>query len=125
MNRIAIVMAAGVVGWAGFAGAATAPSYPPLVSVQPLGQPASSPSGAASGDTSAFTPAPMPDEDASAPHRAPLDPNAPNVQPEMVWANGRSSTQGDGFTSGSAYRGETTAREFKPGPGVNLSVPLQ
>jgi hypothetical protein len=102
------------------AAAPAASSYPPVVMIAPFGSAA--PSGGSPAPV--FTPAPVPNIDAAPPRTAYGDPNAPTVSPSLIWGGGGRASLGDGFTPGSIYTGEQEKR-FKPGPGVNVSVPIQ
>ena len=69
-----------------------------------------------------FTPAPLPDTDASAPVLRQLGPAQTTFSPGLFNAGRR--TTGDGYVPGSTVEGNQQKR-FHPAPGINMSVPLQ
>lgn len=69
-----------------------------------------------------FTPAPLPNSEASAPVLRELGPAQAKFSPGLFHAG--QSTHGDGYVPGSTIEGNEQKR-FHPAPGFNMSVPLQ
>lgn len=92
-------------------------STQPLTLVAPLGP--STP------QSSIFLPAPVPDQDMSAPLGAGSQAGAgPSVTPGLSRPGSGPTYQSGGFTPGSTYNNAQDNR-FRPLPMLNLSVPLQ
>ena len=71
---------------------------------------------------SSFTPAPLPDFDASAPALPASGPAQAKVTPSLFHT--KKLVRGDGYMPGSTVEGNEQ-RNFNAAPGINLSVPLQ
>lgn len=69
-----------------------------------------------------FTPAPLPNADASAPVLRSLGPPQATFSPNLFRAG--KQVRGDGYVPGSTVEGNEQKR-FSPTPGINMSVPLQ
>ena len=69
-----------------------------------------------------FTPAPLPNTDATAPIIRQLGPAQAQFSPGLF--NAGKTTRGDGYVPGSTVEGNEQKR-FHPAPGINMSVPLQ
>ncbi len=69
-----------------------------------------------------FTPAPLPNSEASAPILRELGPAQAKISPGLF--NVKRQTRGDGYVPGSTIEGNEQKR-FHPTPGINMSVPLQ
>jgi hypothetical protein len=102
---------------------AAAPSaFPPLALVTPFGTPGRPAAPAANGPITGFVPAPVPDPDVY----APLSQQAGGggLRPSLTVPSTGPTTQGNGFTRGSAYSGEQV-HHFAPAPTLNLDLPLR
>jgi len=72
--------------------------------------------------TSNFTPAPLPDSEASAPILRTLGPETARFTPGLF--HRENTVHGDGYVPGSTVEGNEQ-RRFNPSPGINMKVPLQ
>lgn len=94
----------------------TTPSFQEdTVSLEQAGQAAAS----AGND---FTPAPLPNSDASAPILRTLGPETAQFTPGLFQRE--TTFRGNGYTPGSTVDGNEQ-RRFNPSPGINMKVPLQ
>lgn len=71
---------------------------------------------------SEFTPAPLPDSEATAPILRTLGPQTTQFTPGLF--HRENTVHGDGYVPGSTVEGNQQ-RRFNPSPGINMKVPLE